>query len=143
MSGLRAFVILSVSVVAAGCGAGSGSRPFVRPLPSTVALLHARIIDGAGVPAQEDQTLLLERGQIAAAGAASQVRIPEGIATLDLAGRTVMSNDIQPRLEPPRHKGYVDLSMGLYIRRKPTRCSPTRARIPSTERRCDGTAGDG
>ena len=62
----------------------------MRPLPSTVALLHARVIDGTGAPVQEDQTLLIERGQIAAAGAAGQVRIPEGIATLDLAGRTVM-----------------------------------------------------
>lgn len=84
---LRALLFVSVSAVAVGCDT---SRPFVRPLPPAVALLHARIIDGTGSPAREDQTLVIEQGRITAAGIGGQVRLPQGIATLDLAGRTVM-----------------------------------------------------
>jgi YD repeat-containing protein len=87
---LPAAVVAAVSLLVAGCNAGSGTRAFVRPLPPAVALLHVRIIDGTGGPAREDQTLLIDHGRIAAAGTAAEVRIPEGAGTLDLAGRTVM-----------------------------------------------------
>ena len=63
---------------------------FVKVDAPLVALAHARIIDGTGAPAREDQTLLIRDGVIAAAGDSATVTVPEGATLLDLAGRTVM-----------------------------------------------------
>jgi YD repeat-containing protein len=83
-------VMAAVSLLAASCNVGSGTRAFVRSLPPVVALQHVRVIDGTGGPSRENQTLLIEHGRIAATGSAGDVRIPEGAATLDLEGRTVI-----------------------------------------------------
>jgi imidazolonepropionase-like amidohydrolase len=55
-----------------------------------IALTHARVIDGTGTPALNDQTLILQRGLIVAYGAADAVPVPAGARVLNLSGKTVI-----------------------------------------------------
>ena len=64
--------------------------PFVTTNAPLVALTHARVIDGTGAPARDDQTLIVDEGVITAIGAAGAIAIPPGAVILDLSGRTVM-----------------------------------------------------
>jgi imidazolonepropionase-like amidohydrolase len=65
-------------------------RAFLKVDAPVVALLHARVVDGTGAPAREDQTLILRDGRIEAMGAASTVATPKGAQVLDLTGHTVL-----------------------------------------------------
>jgi len=65
-------------------------RQFLKVDAPLVALVHARVVDGTGSPAQEDQTLLLRDGRIEAMGAASAVTAPKGAQVVDLTGHTVL-----------------------------------------------------
>ena len=64
--------------------------PFVAVRAPVVALVHARVIDGLGHAALENQTLVLRDGKIAAVGADAEVKIPEGATVRDLTGQTVL-----------------------------------------------------
>jgi imidazolonepropionase-like amidohydrolase len=63
---------------------------FVKIDAPVVALTHARVIDGTGAPARDNQTLIIRAGNIEAVGDASSVQLPAGVTALDLTGRTVM-----------------------------------------------------
>ncbi|MBC7898165.1 MAG: amidohydrolase family protein [Cytophagaceae bacterium] len=67
----------------------SGQRPYVSVDAPVVALTHARVVDGTGAAAREDQTIVLRDGLIAASGPTTQVPIPAGATVIDLAGHTV------------------------------------------------------
>ena len=64
-------------------------QPFVRVPAGRVALTHLRVIDGTGVAALEDRTLLLDRERIVAVQPAA-APVPAGYTTLDLSGHTVL-----------------------------------------------------
>jgi imidazolonepropionase-like amidohydrolase len=55
-----------------------------------IALTHARVIDGTGRPARDDQTLIVRDGQIAAVGRSGVIDIPKGSRIRDLTGKTVL-----------------------------------------------------
>jgi len=63
-------------------------KAFVSVDAPVVALTHARVVDGTGGPAREDQTLILSGGRIQAVGAAAAV--PAGAKVMDLSGSTVI-----------------------------------------------------
>lgn len=65
-------------------------RRFLTVDAPVVALVHARVVDGTGAPAREDQTLILQDGRIKAMGAASAVALPKEAQVLDLTGHTVL-----------------------------------------------------
>jgi len=65
-------------------------RQFLKVEAPVVALVHARVVDGTGAPAQEDQTLILRNGRIEAMGAASALPPPKEAQILDLTGHTVL-----------------------------------------------------
>jgi imidazolonepropionase-like amidohydrolase len=65
-------------------------RGFIKVDAPVVVLTNARVIDGTGAPAKENQTLVLRGGNIAEMGDASRVRPPEGATVLDLAGKSVI-----------------------------------------------------
>jgi imidazolonepropionase-like amidohydrolase len=65
-------------------------REFVSVDAPTLALAHARVIDGTGAPALQDQTVVVSGGKIQSVGPSSSAKIPEGAKVLDLSGRTVM-----------------------------------------------------
>jgi imidazolonepropionase-like amidohydrolase len=90
-------VILSTLVAAAAAIVAAqptqfadGVRGFIKVDASVVALANARLIDGTGAPARENQTLVIRDGAIAEMGDAGRIKAPEGATTIDLAGKTVI-----------------------------------------------------
>ena len=65
-------------------------RQYVAIDTDVVVLTHARVIDGTGAAAREDQTLVLRDGRIDAVGDAAAVHVPAGALVRDLTGRTVI-----------------------------------------------------
>jgi imidazolonepropionase-like amidohydrolase len=69
------------------------SRPaehFASVTAPVVALEHARIVDGLGHPAVENQTLILRGGRIGALGPDGTVPVPPDALVVDLSHRTVL-----------------------------------------------------
>ncbi len=63
---------------------------FIKVRAPIVALVHARVIDGTGAPAREDQTIVIRDGGIAAIGDAAQTPPPAGATIVDLTGKSVI-----------------------------------------------------
>jgi imidazolonepropionase-like amidohydrolase len=66
------------------------TRSFVAIDAPVIALEHVRVIDGTGAPAAENQTVLIDRGNIREIGPDASVKIPEGAKIVDLSGRSVI-----------------------------------------------------
>jgi imidazolonepropionase-like amidohydrolase len=56
----------------------------------TVALVHARVIDGTGAQPKLDQTIIIAHGQIQQVGPSASVQPPTGARVIDLQGKTVL-----------------------------------------------------
>src|SRR6478672_176051 len=65
-------------------------RGFIKVEAPVVALTHARVIDGTGAAAKEDQTIVIRDGNIAELGDAARVKTPDGATTIDLTGKSVI-----------------------------------------------------
>jgi len=63
---------------------------FVKAQAAVIALAHARVIDGTGAPARDDQTIVIRDGNIAEVGPAASTAVPTGATTIDAAGKTVI-----------------------------------------------------
>lgn len=63
---------------------------FIAVPRGTVALTHAKLIDGTGSPALLDQTILIEGDRITAVGPSGSVRVPSDARVIDIAGKTVI-----------------------------------------------------
>src|ERR1043165_2626563 len=95
---MRILSVTALSLVALGAVAAQPARPtlsnavraYVRTDAPLIALTHARVIDGTGAPAREDQTLVIRDGTIVAIGSAASTSVPEGAQVLDLTGKSVM-----------------------------------------------------
>ena len=88
--GLAACGGLAVGAAAQAGALSPETRSFVKVEAASLALVHARVIDGTGAEPRIDQTLLVERGIIRAMGDSAHVSVPPGARVLDLAGRTVL-----------------------------------------------------
>jgi imidazolonepropionase-like amidohydrolase len=64
-------------------------RQYVRTDAPVIALTNARVIDGTGAPARENQTIVIRDGNIAYVGATAGAPT-SGAETIDLAGQTVL-----------------------------------------------------
>ena len=65
-------------------------RTFVAIDTPVVALTHARVIDGTGAAARDDQTLIIRDGRISQLGSSSSVSIPAGARVVDLTGKSII-----------------------------------------------------
>lgn len=65
-------------------------RSFIDVDTPIVALTHARVIDGTGAPARDDQTIIIRDGRIGALGASRSIAIPAGAQVIDLTGKSVI-----------------------------------------------------
>jgi enamidase len=65
-------------------------RPFVSIDAPVIALTHARVIDGTGAAARDNQTIIIAHGAISAVGDFARVTIPGDAKTIDLTGKSVM-----------------------------------------------------
>jgi enamidase len=63
---------------------------FIKIDDPVIALTNARVIDGTGAPARENQTVLIRDGNIASVGNSADVSPPAGAMTIDLTGKSVM-----------------------------------------------------
>lgn len=91
---------LSAIVGLVACGAATlgaqrpslsnSARAFVSVDAPVVALTHARLVDGTGGPARDDQTILINGDKISAVGKTGSVALPAGAHIVDLTGRTVI-----------------------------------------------------
>ncbi|MBZ5599525.1 MAG: amidohydrolase family protein [Acidobacteriia bacterium] len=87
---MRRFLIALVGLLAPLLGFGQQAREFVKVDAPVVALTHARVIDGTGAPAQEDQTVLFANGKIQSVSPAASANIPHDAQVLDLHGYSVI-----------------------------------------------------
>ncbi len=60
------------------------------PTNSTVALVGARVINGAGDAPIENATIIIAQGRIAAVGPAASVTIPSGATRVNMASKTIL-----------------------------------------------------
>jgi len=67
-----------------------GVREFVKVSASVIALTHARVIDGTGSSARNDQTIVISGGKIQSIGDSASVSVPAGAQVVDLTGKTVI-----------------------------------------------------
>ncbi|MCE1204800.1 MAG: amidohydrolase family protein [Holophagaceae bacterium] len=95
MSPRRRFAVVAVAI-SIRLGAQTAPPPsaevrqFLKVDAPVVALVHARVVDGTGAPAQEDQTLILRNGRIEAVGPAATLAPPKDAQAIDLSGHTVV-----------------------------------------------------
>src|SRR3954469_3996841 len=112
-SGLSAALLLccvwSVHSAAQGPQFSTTVRGFIKTDAPVIALTHARIIDGTGAPAKEDQTIVIRGGNIAEAGDAAHVKAPAGATIIDLTGKSVM-----PGLVMVHEHTYYPTGPGVY-----------------------------
>ena len=83
-------VALAWPCVALAQAPGPAVRPFIAVSSPVVALTHVRVVDGTGATPQDDQTIVIKNGTIAAVGPAASVAVPAGAEVKDLTGRTVL-----------------------------------------------------
>ena len=90
----RAVALLLVPLVAQPFRAAHAQQnplaPFIKVNAPVVALMHARIIDGTGAAARENQTLIVRNGQIAAVGDAGSTPAPADATVVDLTGKSII-----------------------------------------------------
>src|SRR6185312_5560392 len=91
----RVFQCLSVAcfltvAVAAQPQGNDPVRQYIKVDAPVIALTHARVIDGTGAPAREDQTLVIRDGRIVALGASGSTAVPAGAQVIDLSGKSVI-----------------------------------------------------
>jgi len=71
-------------------GPSAEVRAFIKVDAPVLALVHARVVDGTGTAAREDQTLILRNGRIESLGATAATTPPKDAQILDLTGHTVL-----------------------------------------------------
>jgi imidazolonepropionase-like amidohydrolase len=82
--------LLALAAEAQRLAVAESVKAFVTVDAPVIALTNARVIDGTGAPARSNQTIVIRDGDIAEVGDGPGVTIPEGAATIDLAGKSVM-----------------------------------------------------
>ncbi|MFN2531683.1 MAG: amidohydrolase family protein [Pyrinomonadaceae bacterium] len=82
--------LLGFALASAALAQTPERQQFIRVEAPVIALIHVRVIDGAGTPAREDQTILISGGKIQSVQASASAQIPTGAKTLDLPGYTVL-----------------------------------------------------
>ena len=95
---MRRTALVIVALLTSICAASAQERPALKQqvLPyvsvnaPVVALTHARVADGSGTPAREDQTIVLRGARIESVGPSAAARIPAGAQVIDLNGHTVI-----------------------------------------------------
>jgi len=87
---IKIVLLLSFAASALAQGPGSERQQFIRVEAPLVALVHVRVIDGAGGSPQEDQTILIGEGKIRSVGPSATITVPPAATSLDLTGYTVL-----------------------------------------------------
>src|ERR1700742_1202000 len=88
---------LYISLVLVCLGLTSAAQQFTPQVTSfikvnapVVAITHVKLVDGTGIPAKTDQTIVMEAGKITMVGNAGSVKPPTGAQIIDGTGKTVI-----------------------------------------------------
>jgi imidazolonepropionase-like amidohydrolase len=113
MRGVSAIALTAVAVLAAYGGSLVAARA---QAPAVTAFEGARLIVGDGRASIENATLVVEGTKITQAGPAIDVRVPQGAAHVNLAGKTVMPTliDTHTHLSQTREALIQDLKRRAY-----------------------------
>lgn len=65
-------------------------KNFIKVQSPTIALTHAKIIDGTGGPVKEQQTIIIQNGMISALGNTGSVAIPSDAKVIDCSGKSII-----------------------------------------------------
>jgi imidazolonepropionase-like amidohydrolase len=65
-------------------------RQYVAVDAPVVAIVHAKLVDGTGTPAKNDQTILIRGEKIATVGPSASVTVPAGAQVVDATGKSVI-----------------------------------------------------
>jgi imidazolonepropionase-like amidohydrolase len=114
---MRPYRTITLLVVTLTCATAVAQRPeigqnvrqYVKVDAAIVALTHARVIDGTGAAAHENQTIVIRDGSIGAIGDDGRVAIPEGATIVDLTGKSVI-----PGLVMVHEHFYYPTGPGVY-----------------------------
>src|ERR1700732_4957548 len=91
---MRLLFLLASVLVAAITGAqtqkASGVADFISVDTPVFVLDHVRVIDGTGMPAKEDQAMVIANGKIQALGPVASAQIPQGAQRIERSGYTVI-----------------------------------------------------
>ena len=88
--GILSAAAISFASIAQAPNFSEQSKPFVSVSADTVLLQNARIVDGTGAAAIQNQSILLRGGKIASIAPTGSLPVPENAEIIDLAGKTVL-----------------------------------------------------
>jgi len=81
----------SLTRIVRGLALDASTMPGLMPRQtSRFALTGGRLIDATGGPPIEKAVVIVRDGRIEAAGAAGAIRVPKGVSTIDVAGKTLL-----------------------------------------------------
>src|SRR5260370_3397936 len=113
VSRVLVLLLASLNVHAQAPELSKAVQEFVRANAPKMVLTRVRIIDGTGVPAVEDQNVVVENGKITATEKGAEVAADKNTVVLDLHGHTVMPGIVgmhdhlfyivRPNLDSRRH----------------------------------------
>jgi imidazolonepropionase-like amidohydrolase len=63
---------------------------FISVKADTVALIHAKIFDGTGGAAKDDQTIVIIKGRITNVADSKKTQLPGSVRTIDCTGKTII-----------------------------------------------------
>jgi imidazolonepropionase-like amidohydrolase len=104
-------ILLSASVMYSYAQISEEVKKYVCIQADTIALIHAKIIDGTGGISKSDQTIILIKGYIAAIGKAENTRIPANAKLIDCSDKTVLPGMIMMH----EHLFYAEADDDYYI----------------------------
>jgi len=83
------FLVLLPALLVSSCKHRTTAE-FISIKDPVIALTHVRVIDGTGIAARDDQTIIIEAGRIVAIGPTPQLPLPAAAKSLDLSGHTAI-----------------------------------------------------
>ena len=86
-------------------------KKFIIIQSDTLALTHAKIIDGAGGPSKSDQTLVIMKGIFVSMGNSANTKVPVHAKIIDCTGKTIIPGMIMMH----EHLFYAESAGDYYI----------------------------
>ncbi|HEX3079798.1 MAG TPA: amidohydrolase family protein, partial [Puia sp.] len=103
--------ILSLSALPSSAQFSSSVKKYISVQADTIALIHAKIIDGSGGPSRPDQTLVIMEGIITSMGNSANTKVPVHAKIIDCTGKTIIPGMIMMH----EHLFYAEAAGDYYI----------------------------
>jgi enamidase len=87
---MKRALVLSIVFFASVSIAHADTKEWTAYQQPVIAFTHASVIDGTGAAPKPDQTLVIDKGRIAALGPAAFTKVPAGATVIDAHGKTLL-----------------------------------------------------